>query len=57
MVPAAEELAPSAAIQLEETLVMKCNNTVGLRRVILPLTKERVRLSAEMKQPAGRIIQ
>lgn len=45
VVPAAEELASIAVIQLEETLAINCNNTAGLGRLIVPLTTERLRLS------------
>lgn len=48
---------PDAVIQLEEALAINCNNTAGLGRVIVPLSEERLRLSGEIKQPGGRIIQ
>lgn len=53
-VPAAEELAPTAVIQLEEALAINCNNTAGLGWLIVPLTRERLRLSGEIKQPGGK---
>lgn len=57
VVPAAEELAAIAGIQPEETLVLNCNNTAGLGRLIVPLTRERLKLSGEIEQPGGRKIQ
>lgn len=54
VVPAAEELAPNAVIQLKEMVAINCNNTPGLGRLIVHFTRERRRLSGEIKQPGGK---